>query len=435
MNTEKAYNYLKEELTRRDYAPQTIKAYCDWVTKLGEFYSNRAIDSLGQAEISEYLTHLNVRLKVAPSSINQAFQSYQQLFNKLLEKNINFSKIEKPERKRSNPDILTTEEIVRIIEGTSNLKHKLIIAIAYSSGLEKGETKNLRISDVDIQRNVIKIKDTKGRIKREAILAKYVKGMYLKHLKENNPKRLVFESGHTGEHYGDTTLGKILTNQATKVGITKKITFKTLKYSFVVHSHQLGRPLSYTLDDLKMKSSQSLEFFSNIVNRGIPNRAFSPLDKIALQTEVEYPINREYIEQSILGIKNKDEADYLKEALMCMTSGSLRAGIIFSWNAAILNLRKKCFNHGKVSLNKALQNHYNKAKEIKKIEDFSYIQDALLLKAAQELGEIDKGEKDALEDCLDTRNKCGHPGKYKPKALKAASFMEELITIVFKRNN
>ena len=51
-----------------------------------------------------------------------------------------------------------------------------------------------------------------------------------------------------------------------------------------------------------------------------------------------------------------------------------------------------------------------KSQEVKKIEDFSYINDALLLLACQELGEIDKGEKDSLEDCLDTRNKCGHPG-------------------------
>jgi len=57
----------------------------------------------------------------------------------------------------------------------------------------------------------------------------------------------------------------------------------------------------------------------------------------------------------------------------------------------------------------------------------------LLLLASQELGIIDKGEKDSLEDCLDTRNKCGHPGKYRPKPIKAAAFMEELITIVFKK--
>ena len=89
--------------------------------------------------------------------------------------------------------------------------------------------------------------------------------------------------------------------------------------------------------------------------------------------------------------------------------------------------------NGKTMLNAAIQKHDTRAKEIKKEDDFAYIKDSVLLMAAQELGEIDKGEKDSLEDCLDLRNKCGHPGNYKPKSLKASSFMEELINIVFKK--
>jgi len=433
MTINEAVEILRKELIRRKYSPRTIKIYCDWIEKLGEFYPSKPIDSLKQKEINEYLTHLHLRLKIAGSTINQAFQSFQYLYNRIWDKRIDFTKIDKPERKRSNPDILSTKEILAIIEGTNNIQHKLLIALAYSAGLDKAEIKNIKITDIDLFRDIIKIRDSKGKIKREAILAKYVKGIYKKHLKENNPKRLIFESSQTGKEYGDTTIGKILTNQAIKNGISKKITFKTLKYSYVIHLNNFGRPLQYILRDLQMDSSQSLMFYSDIANRKISNKPFSPLDKIALQTEVEYPINAEYLEQAILTIENKDEADYLKESLICMTSGSLRAGVIFAWNSVVIDIRKKCFNHGKISLNNALKKHYIKAKEIKKIEDFSYIKDSLLLKAAQELAEFDKGEKDALEDCLDLRNKCGHPGNYRPKSLKVASFMEEIITIVFKK--
>jgi site-specific recombinase XerD len=433
MTIKEAVLELKEDLERREYSPKTVKIYCDWIEKINEFYPNKSIESIGQKEISDYLNHLNFRLNTAASTINQAFQSFQYLYNNLWNKGIDFSKIEKPERKRSNPDILSTKEIIAIIDSTNNIQHKLLIALTYSAGLDKTEVKNLKLSDIDTHRDIIKIRDKKGRIKREAVLAKYVKGIFKQHIKENNLKKFVLESTQTGIQYSDTTIGKILANCAVKAGVSKKITFKTLKYSYVVHSHDLGRTLKYILDDLYMKSALSLEFFTDIVNRGKPNKPFSPLDKIALQSEVEYPINNDFLEQSILRIKNKDEANYLKEALVCMTAGSLRAGIIFSWNAVVLNLRNKCFSHGKVSLNSALTKHSPKAKEIKKIEDFAYIQDSLLLLASQELGIIDKGEKDSLEDCLDTRNKCGHPGKYRPKPIKAAAFMEELITIVFKK--
>jgi len=433
MNGPQAAELLRKDLTKRDYSLKTVKIYTDWVIKLADFFEEKPINTLGQNEVEEFLTHLYKRLNTAPSSINQAFHSFRYLFNTIWNKNLNFDSIEKPDRKRSNPDILTPDEVVQIIENTNNIKHKLLISIAYSAGLELNETKNLRLSDIDTNRSVIKIRDNKGRVKREAVLSKFVEKIYIKHLKENTPKSFVFESSLTGNRYGDTTVRKILVNQVINLGIKKKVTFKTLKYSYVIHLNQLGRPLQYSLSELKMNSSQSLVFFTELSNRNIKDKPFSPLDRIVLHNEIEHPINREYFEQTIIGIKDKNESDYLKEALTCMTAGSLRAGIIFAWNAAILNLRNKCFKHGTVSLNNALKKHSPKAKEVKKIEDFAYIKDSLLLLAAQELGEDDKGEKDSLEDCLDTRNKCGHPGKYRPKSLKAASVIEELINIVFKK--
>jgi bifunctional DNase/RNase len=327
---------------------------------------------------------------------------------------------------------LSPEEILQILDATNNLQHKLVIAIAYSAGLDKAEVKNLRLNDIDTNRNILKVRDSRGKVTREAILAKYVKKMHQKHLKQNQPIKFLFESSRTGKVYSDSTITKILSNQVEKAGFTKKVSFKTLKYSYVVHLYELGHPLQFTLKSLAITSPQSLVFYSNIVNRNKKDKPYSPLDKIALRTEIEHPINKEYLEQAIIGIPNKDESGYLKEALICMNSGSLRAGIIFAWNAAVLNLRKKSFNHGKATLNSAIKKHKPNSKEINKLDDFAYINDALLLQTAQELGEIDKGEKDSLQDCLDTRNKCGHPGKYMPKALKAASFMEELITIVFK---
>lgn len=426
--------FVIKEMTRLNYSEKSIGIYKVEILKLNDFYADKNLEDISIADIKNYIEHLQSdRLKVSASAINQAFHSFTLLYNKVWNKDFNFNSIKRPERIRSNPDILTTEEILKIIDVTNNLQHKLVLAMAYSAGLDLAEVKKLRLVDIDTNRNIIRVRDGRGKQKREAVLAKYVKTMFEKHLKQNKPQKLVFESGQTGKEYGDTTISRIFQNSAIKAGITKKATFKTLKYSYVVHLHELGLPLQFTLEELKMTSSLSLEFFSRIVNRSKAIKPFSPLDKITLKTEIEHPINKEYLEQAIMGIADKDEADYLKEALVCMNSGSLRAGIIFAWNAAVLNLRKKCFNHGKTTLNNAIQKHKQNAKEIKKIEDFYYINDALLLQVAQELVEIDKGEKDSLEDCLDTRNKCGHPGIHKPKALKAASFMEELITIVFTK--
>lgn len=423
---------FRDELNRKAYAEKTIEIYVEWLKKLNDFFPKKTLEEVEFNDVNEFLEHLQNRLNTAPSTVNQAFQAYNYFFNKLNSRNFDLTKIKKPERKRSNPDILSVEEIMMIIENTDNLQQKLLLATAYSAGLDISEVRDLKINDLDFQREIIKIRNKKGRVVRETILARYVKTLAKKHLRQNSPKTFLFESTATNKRYNVTTIGRILKNQVLKHKIHKKVSFKTLKYSFIIHSEQLGRPFQFILKDMKIGSSQSLVFFNDIKNRNLKDRKFSPLDKISLHKQIEHPINRDYFEQIIIGIKDKAEQDYLKEALTCMTVGSLRAGIIFAWNAGVLNLRQKCFNHGVISLNQAIQKYYPKAKQIKKMDDFAYIKDSTLLLTAQELGEIDKGEKDSLEDCLDLRNKCGHPGNYKPKSLKASSFMEELINIIFK---
>ena len=429
MRNEEFIEHFRKDLIRKAYAKSTILVYTEWLTKLIEFYHNKNLEKITFEEIKEYIEHLINRLNISASAINQAFQSYNYFFNNLNSRNFDFKKINKPKRLRSNPDILTTKEILQIIEGTIELKSKLIIAIAYSSAMDIAEVQNLRINDVDLIRDIVKVRNKKGKVVRNSPLARYVKTLISEYLREIKPKTYLFESPVNVGKFSTSSIRRVFKNQVLKERISKKITFKTLKYSHIMHS---GRPLLFVLKDLKLHSAQSLEFFNEIKHRNSKDKRFSPLDKISLLQEREHPINREYFEDIILGITNKAEQDYLKEALTCMSVGSLRAGIIFAWNAGVLNLRHKCFNHGRTSLNNAIKKFYPSAKEIKKIEDFAYIKDSTLLLTAQELGEIDKGEKDSLEDCLDLRNKCGHPSNYKPKSLKASSFMEELINIVFK---
>ena len=375
---------LKKDLLRKSYSENTIKIYASWIEKLVLYYPNKSLNEITFQNIREYIEHLINRINVAPATINQAFQSYNYFFNKLNSNNFDFSKINKPKRERSNPDIFTINEILKIIEGTENLQQKLLLATAYSAGLDISEVQNLKINDIDFNRDLIKVRNKKGKVVRETKLARYVKSLSKKHIKQNNPKIYLFESTQTKNKYGISTIGKILKNQVLKHKINKKISFKTLKYSHIVHLEELGRPFLFTLKDMKINSSQSLVFYSEIKHRNTKDKKFSPLDKISLHQQIEHPINRDYFEQIIIGITDKGEQDYLKEALTCMSVGSLRAGIIFAWNAGVLNLRKKCLNHGQTSLNNAIQKFYPKAKKITKIDDFAYIKDSTLLLTAQD---------------------------------------------------
>lgn len=150
----------------------------------------------------------------------------------------------------------------------------------------------------------------------------------------------------------------------------------------------------------------------------------------ASDPEIEHDISSL---SKILGkVRNPEIKGFIEEALKCLSVDALRACVVFLWSGAIHTIHEKMLKSDKTKLNAALQKHDSKARNVTRIDHFAYVKDRISLLAASELGVIDKNEKDVLEEALGLRNKCGHPGKYKPGPKKVSSYIEDLITVVFK---
>lgn len=146
--------------------------------------------------------------------------------------------------------------------------------------------------------------------------------------------------------------------------------------------------------------------------------------------EIEHDVST--LNALLKSIGDKEIVSYIEESLKCLSVGALRATIVFIWSGAIRAIQERMLNKNNTSLNDALKKHDPKARNVARIDHFSYIKDKVTILGALELGIIDKNEKDILEENLNLRNKCGHPGKYKPGPKKASSFIEDVVSIVFK---
>jgi len=124
--------------------------------------------------------------------------------------------------------------------------------------------------------------------------------------------------------------------------------------------------------------------------------------------------------------------EYLEEAVWCLQVRAFRAGIVFVWTGAIRTLEEQASAaHSRNDITQALQKHDPNARTIKRVSDFAHVQDSKELLAFEELGLVDKAERQTLEEALGLRNKCGHPTTYKPGEAKVAAFIEDVIGIVF----
>lgn len=137
------------------------------------------------------------------------------------------------------------------------------------------------------------------------------------------------------------------------------------------------------------------------------------------------------LETEAAAIADEQARKFVEEAILCLRADARRAAVVFMWVAAVYILQEKVWTHGVSAINGAASKHNPKVKQASKRDDLSELNEALLLQVAQDLGVLDKNEKQMLDHCLTLRNSCGHPNKYWPGVSKVQSHIEDIISILF----
>lgn len=197
-------------------------------------------------QVKEYLYHCKEKRGVSNSFINQAISAIKILKQDVLGQEWNEKiKIKRPRRDTPLPDILSKQEVIKLIERTSNPKHKAILALLYSSGMRREELLNLRLVDIDSTRMVIRITSGKGNKSRDTLLASKT----LKLLRDYyayacpKPRVYVFESYSPGQQYSATSITKIVKRAAKKAGVKKNVHPHSLRHAFATHMLEGGSNL------------------------------------------------------------------------------------------------------------------------------------------------------------------------------------------------
>jgi integrase len=92
------------------------------------------------------------------------------------------------------PEILSPEEIEKLLNCTMNLKHRAILAVLYGAGLRRAEARSLKIEDIDSKRMVIHIREGKGQLPRQIPLSPKLLQLLRVYWRWRRPKDWLFPS-------------------------------------------------------------------------------------------------------------------------------------------------------------------------------------------------------------------------------------------------
>jgi site-specific recombinase XerD len=258
---------MKREMTLRGFADGTQKQYMRAVLKLHDHYKQSPA-KLSDAQIKAFLLFILESKKYAPSTYNILIHGLKFFYENVLNKKMVEIILPRVKEPQKLPEILSQREVTRIIQSSSNLKHRAILIVTYGAGLRAAEVASLRVNDLDKERSLIHIRQGKGNKDRYVLLSPmmletlraYWKTCRSPQIKEAvSQGKLMQENvflfpNRFGKALSSSSVGSIYTQAKQKAEIKKKGGVHALRHAFATHALESGADL-YTIQQLLGHSS------------------------------------------------------------------------------------------------------------------------------------------------------------------------------------
>jgi integrase/recombinase XerD len=267
-----------QKLKEMRYAESTIKTYSAAFEEFINYYPNHGLADISEPMIIEYMRYLVLVRLVSASVQNQAINAIKFYYEKVTGGKRTFYQLDRPLKEKTLPNVLSIEEVSKILNSITNLKQKAVLMVIYSGGLRISEATRLKMSDIDSQRMQIRIHQSKGKKDRYTLLGQKTLEILRLYYKEYKPKGYLFE-GQFGGAYSESSIQEVFREAKAKASITKKATVHTLRHSFATHLLENGTDLRYIQALLGHSSSKTTEIYTHVTTKGF-DQIKSPIDQL-----------------------------------------------------------------------------------------------------------------------------------------------------------
>lgn len=283
---------LIDDMTMRHFSAATQRNYIRDVGRFASFL-RRSPDTATTEDVRQFQLAQS-EAGVPVPTMNAVVSALRFFFANTLDRPDLARKLVRVSHPRNLPVVLSRDEVTRLLNATTSLKHQAALSVAYGAGLRVGEVAMLKVRDIDSERMLIRVERGKGGRYRNAMLSPDLLTLLRQWWHDGHRQGVLHRDGwlFPGQYalkpISTRQLYRVVVEAAHAAEITRRVGPHTLRHSFATHLLEDGvdvRVIQVLLGHAKLETTA---LYTKVATRTV-RAVISPLDKLGIFVPAEEP--------------------------------------------------------------------------------------------------------------------------------------------------
>lgn len=246
-----------DAMQQRGFSQRTHQSYLASVRSLANYF-HQSPDQLHVNQIQDYFVYLVKGRGLCGASCRLHLNGIRFLYLQVLHWAQFDIPIQYPKRVQKIPDLLTRQEVKRIIDCCNNRKHRTMLLTCYGCGLRVSELVALKVHHIDGERKLLRVEQGKGAKDRAVVLPLTLLNVLRQYWLREHPEHWLFPNSNAPEcHLSITTVQKLFKRAKEEAGIQKVGGIHGLRHAYATHQLENGLAIHKLQHQLGHTSLQS----------------------------------------------------------------------------------------------------------------------------------------------------------------------------------
>jgi integrase/recombinase XerD len=276
---EESTQLFRNWMVHKRYSASTISTYCESVRIFLRYVYPKTPLEVEVDDMVLFVNEYIIPNKLSYSYQNQVVNGCKLFFREVVKSKLDVEKFDRPRRQHKLPNVLSKMEVKAIFNALKNIKHRTMLSLIYACGLRRSELLNLKPENIDANRFILIILNSKGKKDRIVPISENIVTMLRDYYRQYKPKEWLFEGQIPGIQYSATSLQEVLKKALGEAKISKPATLHWLRHSYATHLLEAGTDLRYIQELLGHKSSKTTEIYTHVSTKSL-QKIKSPFDDL-----------------------------------------------------------------------------------------------------------------------------------------------------------